>query len=110
MRSRFRLRTQAATVPRREALSGRTLLTRKTSSRRPAIASPTSSSTAPLPYISAVSMWFMPSVEAAPQGRDRTSAVLLLHLPGTLSDDGNLSACRSEGAIAHRLLLSTARV
>ena len=51
-------RSQAATVPPREALLGRTLETRKTSSRRPAIASPTTSSASP--YISAVSMWVMP--------------------------------------------------
>ena len=36
-----------STVPRREAFWGRTLLTRKTSSRRPAMASPTISSTLP---------------------------------------------------------------
>ena len=41
---RRRLRAQAATVPRRVACEGSTLLTRKTSSRRSAIASPTSSS------------------------------------------------------------------
>ena len=43
------------TVPRRDAFSGSTFEARKTSSRRPAIASPTSSSTTPEPYISAVS-------------------------------------------------------
>ena len=43
-RRRFRLRSHAATVPRREALCGSTLLTRNTSSRRPAIASPTTDS------------------------------------------------------------------
>ena len=33
--SRFRLRSQAATVPAREAFCGSTLLTMNTSSRRP---------------------------------------------------------------------------
>ncbi len=47
-------------VPRREAFRGWTFDTRKTSSRRPAIASPTMRSTAPCPYDSAVSMWVMP--------------------------------------------------
>ena len=53
-------RSQAARVPRREALCGSTFETRKTSSRRPAIASPTTASARPEPYISAVSMWVMP--------------------------------------------------
>ena len=61
MRSRARLRSQAAIVPRRDAFSGSTFDARNTSSRRPAIASPTSSSTAPEPYISAVSTWVMPA-------------------------------------------------
>ena len=47
-------------VPEREALCGRTFDTRKTSSRRPAMASPMNSSAAPEPYISAVSIWSMP--------------------------------------------------
>ena len=47
-------------VPRRDALLGSTFETRNTSSRRPAIASPTTASASP--YISAVSMW---------SGRDR---------------------------------------
>src|SRR5947209_7489450 len=56
----MRLRSQATTVPRREALCGSTLLTRNTASRRPSIASPTSSSAPPSPYISAVSISVMP--------------------------------------------------
>src|SRR4051812_23682501 len=48
-------------VPFREAFLGSTLETMKTCSRRPAIASATTSSASPLPYISAVSMWVMPS-------------------------------------------------
>src|SRR5882762_2572276 len=47
-------------VPLRVAWLGSTLLTRKTSSRRPAMASPTSSSASPSPYISAVSMRVSP--------------------------------------------------
>ena len=39
MLSRFRLRSQAAMVPAREAFCGSTLLTMNTSSRRPAMAS-----------------------------------------------------------------------
>ena len=46
--------------PAEEALCGRTLETRKTSSRRPASAAPTNSSAAPEPYSSAVSTWVMP--------------------------------------------------
>src|SRR6202000_1357869 len=45
-------------VPRREALLGNTFETRKTSSRRPSIASAITSSASP--YISAVSIWLMP--------------------------------------------------
>src|ERR1700724_735175 len=51
----------ASIVPRREALRGRTLESRKTSSRLPAIASPSTSSAAPSPYILAVWIWFHPS-------------------------------------------------
>src|SRR5215208_4334155 len=51
---------QAAIVPWRVAFCGSTLLTRKTSSRLPAIASATTSSAAPSPYISAVSISVMP--------------------------------------------------
>ena len=50
----------AAIVPSSVACDGSTLLTRKMSSRRPAIASPTSSSARPSPYISAVSMSVIP--------------------------------------------------
>src|SRR5262249_44379743 len=46
-------------VPRREALLGSTLETRNTSSRLPATASAMTSSASP--YISAVSIWVMPS-------------------------------------------------
>ena len=46
-------------VPRREALLGSTFETRKSSSRLPAIASAMTSSASP--YISAVSIWVMPS-------------------------------------------------
>src|SRR5581483_1479084 len=49
----------AAKVPARDAFWGSTLETRKTSSRRPAIASPTSCSASPALYISAVSIWVM---------------------------------------------------
>ena len=51
-------RSQASIVPLRDACSGSTFDTRKTSSRRPAMASAIISSAAP--YISAVSMWVMP--------------------------------------------------
>ena len=60
MRSRRRLPSQARTVAVAPPLEGRTLLTRNTSSRRPSIASPTSSSAAPSAYISAVSIKAMP--------------------------------------------------
>ena len=53
MPSRFRLASHAFSVPSRVAFDGSTLLMRNTSSRRPAMASPTSSSERPLPYISA---------------------------------------------------------
>ena len=58
--SRRRLRSHAATADFRPALCGYTLLTTNTSSRRPAIASPTISSAPPSPYISAVSISVMP--------------------------------------------------
>src|SRR6478736_349729 len=57
---RLRLFSQADTVPRREAFPGITLLTMKASSRRPATASPTTSSAPPLAYISAVSINVIP--------------------------------------------------
>src|SRR5882724_7406418 len=59
-------------VPRLEALLGSTFETRKTSSRRPAIAAPMSVSAAPAPYISAVSMWVMP--RSIPRRRDAITA------------------------------------
>ena len=46
-RSRFRLRSQAAIAPARDAFDGSTLLTTKASSRRPASASPSTSSAPP---------------------------------------------------------------
>ena len=70
MRRRRRLRVQAAITPRAAACSGRTLLTRNVSSRRPAIASATSSSARPSPYISAVSM------RAAPRSSPSRSAAI----------------------------------
>jgi hypothetical protein len=60
VRRRFRLRWQALIVRWRVAFLGSTLLTRKTSPRRRTIASATSSSAAPSPYISAVSISVMP--------------------------------------------------
>jgi len=58
VRSRFSDRSHASIVPFRDAFEGRTLETRKISSRRPSIASATISS-APV-YSSAVSMWVSP--------------------------------------------------
>ena len=60
LRSRFRLRSQAATVLARAALRGCTLLTMKTSWRRSPTASATTSSAPPSPYISAVSIRVRP--------------------------------------------------
>src|SRR6266478_5867406 len=60
MRSRCKLCSQATAISRRDAWAGPTLVTRNTSSRRPTNASPTSSSAAPLPYISPVSTRVMP--------------------------------------------------
>src|SRR5258708_1356100 len=72
--SLFRLRSQAAIVPLRDALcvafSGKTFVTRNTPSRRPGMASPTSSSERPSPYISAVSM------SVAPASRPRRSVAI----------------------------------
>src|SRR5206468_1105321 len=67
----------------RDAFWGSTLETRKTWSRRPAIASPTSSSTRPEPYISAVSMCVMPASSPA---RSAASAAVppsrsMFHVP-----------------------------
>src|SRR5882757_8796667 len=59
-------------VPRLEALLGSTFETRKTSSRRPAIAVPISVSAAPDPYISAVSTWVMP--RSSPRRSDAIAA------------------------------------
>ena len=69
--SRFRLASHATMVPRRVACCGSTLLTRKTSSRRPLIAAPTSSSDAPPAYISAVSISSGPArgQDAKPRSR-----------------------------------------
>ena len=76
-------RSQAAIVPAREALLGSTFETRNTSSRRPAMASATIFSAAPSPYISAVSMWVMPS--SIPRRRAATasawSACSRFHVP-----------------------------
>src|SRR5699024_1068906 len=54
-------RSQASTVPRREAFIGSTLSTRNTRSRTGAIASPTRDSDRPPPYISAVSTTVEPA-------------------------------------------------
>ncbi len=49
-------------------MCGSTLLTRNTSSRRPAIAAPTSASLRPSPYISAVSISAKPMIQPELQG------------------------------------------
>src|SRR5689334_18972628 len=64
-------------VPRRDALLGNTFETRKTSSRLPAIASAITSSASP--YISAVSIWVMPS--SMPR---RSAATALLRSPRSM--------------------------
>ena len=95
--SRLRLASQAAAVPRFEAFSGSTLLTRNTSSRRPAMASPTSDSERPLPYISAVSMsvrpWSSPRRNAASSAArcSRRSPMFQVPCPsaGTRSPEGS---------------------
>ena len=98
--SRFRLRSQAAMVPRRVAFSGSTLLTMKSSSRRPAMASPTISSAPPSAYISAV------SISVMPRSRPSRSAAIscvrvpadLAHVPGALAERRNgLAARQADG-------------
>src|ERR1043166_1700279 len=60
VRNRLRLRSHAFGSFVREALCGYAFVTTKTRSRWPAIASPTTSSAPPSPYISAVSINVMP--------------------------------------------------
>ena len=94
--SRFRLRSQAAMVPAREAFCGSTLLTMNTSSRRPSMASATILSAPPSPYISAVSISVMPrsrpSLSAATPRRARRALSPMRHVPwprcGTISPEG----------------------
>ncbi len=98
--SRFRLRSQAWIVPRRVACSGSTLLTRKTLSRRSAIAAPTSFSAPPSPYISAVSIRFMPrsrprrSAAISSLRRRRSSPMPQVPCPsaGTVSPHGSFAS------------------
>ena len=70
--------------------------TRKTSSRRPAMASATTSSAPPSAYISAVSISVMPEVEAEPQRRRlaRPVGAALPHMPGALAEGRDLRAIR----------------
>ena len=93
-------RSQAATVPPREAFSGRTLETRKTSSRRPAIASATISSAAPAVHLRGVDVGHA-EVEAPPQGGDRGGAVVALDVPGPLADHRDLARRGAEPAPLH---------
>src|SRR5882724_1952799 len=94
---RLRLFSQAATVPRREAFPGITLLTMKASSRRPATASPTTSSAPPLAYISAVSISViprsMPSRSAVTSSLRRFALSPMVQVPcpsaGTVSPVGS---------------------
>src|SRR3954452_25195590 len=72
VRRRSRLRARAFFGPLRVALAGRTLVATKTSSRRPAIASATSSSAFPLAYISAVSISVRP--RSIPSSTERSSS------------------------------------
>src|ERR687889_814297 len=87
--SRRRLAAQASMAPRWVACDGSTLLIRKTSSRRPLIASPTSCSVSPSAYISAVSIRVMPSSRpsrSAPISAfrcSRTSAMCQVPCPST---------------------------
>src|SRR6185295_8636181 len=49
-----------------------------------------------------------PRVEPAAQRLDGGAAVVLLHVPGPLADDGDLPAGGSEDAVFHRLVTSLA--
>src|SRR6201994_1187208 len=97
--SRRRLPSQAATVPRVVACCGSTLDTRNTSSRRPAMASPTSLSASPSAYISAVSITVMPrsrprrSARISSSRRAATSARCQVPCPSTgiRSPDGSFT-------------------
>ncbi len=82
-------------VPRREALLGSTLETRKTFSRgKPAMASAITSSASP--YISAVSICVMPSFDAPAQCSDGRLAVAAVEIPGALSDHGDIGIIAAE--------------
>ena len=65
-------------------------------------ASPTISSTRPLPYISAVSTWVMPASSPARSAAIDRPAVVALHVPRALADDGDLYARGAEGTSRHR--------
>ena len=96
MPSRFRLASQARTVPAREALDGSTLLTRNTSSRRPAIASRTTSSDPPeRVHFRRVDQRHA-EIEAELQRRDLVGVTpaVLAHLPRAEPEHGDIDAGR----------------
>jgi hypothetical protein len=105
-------------VSRFEALLGSTLLTMKTSPRRPLIASPTTSSAPPLPYISAVSISVMPrsmprrSALISSLRRHASSPIAQVPWPkigtrtGTDSPDGSLVVRTPDVAIVLALPVS----
>ncbi len=68
----------------------KTLLTRNSWSRRPAMASPTTVSAPPSAYISAVSIKVMPRSMPSPQRRDLVGMALrrFAHVPGALAERG----------------------
>jgi hypothetical protein len=69
--------------------------TRNTLSRRPAMASPTSSSAAPAPYPRGVDVVHS-EINASSQGGDRGGGVAFLDVPGPLADDADLALQRTE--------------
>lgn len=85
VRRRFRLFSQARRTPAREALEGRTFETRKVSSRRPAMASATTTSAPPSAYISAVSISVTPrsrpSFSALTSSARRRESSPIFHVP-----------------------------
>ena len=90
-------------VPRREALLGNTFETRNSFSRgRPAIASAITGSASP--YISAVSICVMPSLDAPAQRGDGGLAVAAVEIPGALPDHGYVRAVRAEFFLFHDYL------
>ena len=88
MRRRLRLFSQAVSTPRREALEGSTLLTMKTSSRRPAMASATTRLGAAAGiHLRRVDQRHA-EIDAELQRRDLigVAALVLAHLPGALAE------------------------